>query len=204
MRPFKFLFYSRNSKVSKFSKIYALSRITNSIIGKYSYVSYNCIINNCVIGSYCSIASGVKIGLGKHPINFISTSPMFYSHKNPLKIVITKKLKFIENEIVEIGNDVWIGANVTIMDGLKIGNGAIIGANSVVTKDVKPYSIVGGIPAKQIKNRFDEDIIDWINKTNWWDFSIEFLISPQVLEVFSKELTRDSVEQLKELIKNKS
>ena len=151
-------------------------------------------------GNFCSVASGVKVGLGRHPINLISTSPIFYSPNNPLKTVITKRTLYNENEIVKIGNDVWIGANVTILDGVKIGNGAIIGANSLVSKDVKSFSVVGGVPAKLIKNRFDENITEVINKSKWWDLSIEFFKSPQVLELFSKEFTNDSVEQLKDLV----
>ncbi|MFT4684241.1 MAG: acetyltransferase-like isoleucine patch superfamily enzyme [Flavobacteriaceae bacterium] len=200
MKPFKFLFFKRNSKISKSSKIYAFSRITNAVIGNYSYISYSCTINNCEIGNFCSIASGVKIGLGKHPVNFISTSPIFYSPKNPLMHVLTKISKFSENEKVVIGNDVWIGTNVTVLDGVKIGNGAIIGANSIVTKDVKPFTIVGGVPAKFIKTRFSENSIEIIEKSKWWNLPIEFFRISEVAELFSKELTSDSVEQLKMLM----
>jgi len=117
-------------------------------------------ITNTSIGKFCSIAPKVRMGLGKHPINYISTSPLFYAPKNPLLFKICKSPKFDEFEPITIGNDVWIGVNVTIMDGIKVGDGAIIGANSVVTKDVEPFSIVGGVPAKEIKKRFETAIIE--------------------------------------------
>ena len=204
MSPFKFLFYQRNSRISKYAKIYSFTRITNSVVGNYSYVSYNCFLNNCTIGRFCSIATGVKIGLGKHPVNLFSTSPIFYSPKNALRVVWNKEAKFTEHHVVSIGNDVWIGANVTIVDGVKIGNGAIIGANSLVTKDVRPYSIVGGVPAKLIRMRFEEGLNEMLNKTKWWDLSITFLKSPQVIGLFSREITRDTIDSLKLLIEKET
>lgn len=200
MNPFKLLFYKKNSIVAKTAKIYPFSIVTNSIIRDYSYVSYNCTINNCTIGKFCSIAKSVKIGLGKHPVNFISTSPIFYSPTNPLKIVVAKELKFKENEPINIGNDVWIGANVIVLDGVTIGNGAIIGANSVVVKDVLPFSIVGGVPAKEIKKRFPPRIINTIELSKWWDMPLNFFETEKVKNMFSKEIDEDSISELLELI----
>lgn len=200
MNPFKILYYKKNSKVAKSAKIYPFSIVLNSVIKDYSYLSYNCTINNCEIGKFCSIAKAVKIGLGKHPINFISTSPLFYSPTNPLKKIITKELKFKESEFVTIGNDVWIGANVIILDGVKIGNGAVVGANSVVNKDVLPFSIVGGVPAKEIKKRFSENIIGLIEFSKWWNMPIDFFKEEKVKNIFSKELNEDSMLELLELI----
>jgi virginiamycin A acetyltransferase len=200
MRPFKMLYYKRNSKISSSASIYPFSRVTNSSISHYTYISYNCTINNCELGKFCSISSGVKIGLGKHPVNFISTSPVFYSPKNPLKIVLSKVFKFIENERVIIGNDVWIGANVTILDGLKIGHGAIIGANSVLTKNVEPYAIVGGVPAKLIRNRFSQNAIVKLLELRWWDMPIRFFKFEAVQQLFSKEMNDTSLSALEQII----
>jgi len=146
--------------------------IHQSKIGKYSYIGNRSNISYCQIGRYCSIASDVKIGLGIHPIYFVSTSPIFYSNKN----VFRKKWTLENQEVTEyrqviIGHDVWVGANAIIMGGVRIGNGAIIGAGAVVTKDVPPYSIVAGVPAKIIKYRFSPDIIKKIIESRWWDYS---------------------------------
>lgn len=195
------LYYKRNSSINKTSKIYPFSIVINSVIKDYSYVSYSCTINNCEIGKFCSIAKSVKIGLGKHPLNFISTSPLFYSPTNPLRKIISKELRYKESEAVKIGNDVWIGANVVILDGITVGNGAIIGANSVVTKDVLPFSIVGGVPAKEIKKRFSQVIISAIENSEWWDLDISFFKSNEVNSIFSKVIDESSILRLLELIR---
>ena len=200
MKALKILSYRKNSSIAKTVKIYPFSIVTNTVVKDYSYISYNCTINNCEIGKFCSIAKGVKIGLGKHPITFISTSPIFYSPVNPLKKIISKELKFKDSEAVTIGNDVWIGANVTVLDGVKIGNGAIIGANSVVTKDVLPFMIVGGVPAREIKMRFSEIIINAIKLSQWWDMPINFFEQEEVGNIFSKEIDEESIQSLLGLI----
>ncbi|CAL2060711.1 CatB-related O-acetyltransferase [Tenacibaculum sp. 190524A05c] len=204
MKPLKFLFYNKKSNISKSVKVYPLTKVMHSDVDDYTYISYNCTINNCEIGKYCSIASGVKIGMGIHPVNFISTSPIFYSPYNPLRKKLTNKLLFKDREKVIIGNDVWIGTNVTVLDGVTIGNGAIIGANSVVTKDVNPYEIVGGVPARFIKKRFEDDIIENIQKSKWWDLPIEVLKSEEVLDIFSKEISHESIKNLQKIIKKRN
>lgn len=144
--------------------------INNSVIGSYTYIGKNSIVQNTTIGKFCSIANDVCIGLGKHPIQHFSTSTLFYRIKNTLKIdLIDSDLVFNEYENINIGHDVWIGSKAIIMDGVSIGHGAIIAANSVVTKDVPPYTIVGGVPAKIIKHRFDENKIKTLLEIKWWD-----------------------------------
>jgi acetyltransferase-like isoleucine patch superfamily enzyme len=131
------------------------------------------LIQNANIGKFCSIANNVLIGLGNHPLNFFSTSPLFYKKINPLKIIlVSNELYFDEYKPIHIGNDVWIGTNAIILDGVNIGNGAVIASNSVVTKNVEPYSIVGGVPAKLIKYRFTEDKISELMKERWWELSL--------------------------------
>lgn len=161
----------KNCKIDKTCKINSGCNIINTTMAKYSYCGYNCTINNVDIGSFCSIAAEVCIGGAEHPIDWISTSPVFenVNHSGPKKRFIRHNLPAEKRTI--IGNDVWIGHNAIIKQGVRIGNGAVIGAGSVVTKDVAPYSIVGGCPAKHIKYRFSQDIINVLEEYNWWDLS---------------------------------
>jgi acetyltransferase-like isoleucine patch superfamily enzyme len=125
----------------------------------------------------------VKIGLGAHPTDRVSTSPIFYSNKNPFRINLTLgQQEFNEYKNVKIENDVWIGANVIILGGVKISNGAIIAAGSVVTKDVNPYEIVGGVPAKLIKKRFDNNTIEILCNSKWWEEELD-LIKVNIVEM---------------------
>lgn len=110
----------------------------------------------------------MKIGMGFHPVDKISTSPLFYSSTNPLKKNWSGKSVFSDQLLTKIGHDVWIGYDAFIKDGVTIGNGAVIGARAVVTKDVAPYSIVMGVPAKEIRKRFDNETIDLLLKSEWW------------------------------------
>ena len=166
------LHYSCKVKSTEFGKhirLYRNVQITNSSIGDYSYIAEQSNINNTTFGKFCSIGPGVKMGLGIHPTNFISTSPLFYSPKSIFDFSFTDKQQFKEYIPVTIGNDVWIGANAVIMDGITIGNGAVVAAGAIVNRDVLPYSIVGGVPASLIRKRFDEEMIYELEKVAWWN-----------------------------------
>lgn len=130
------------------------------------------------VGKYCSLARNVHIILGKHPTKtFVSTHPMFFSTIKQNGKTYVSIQKFIENTYADnkqiypviIGNDVWIGDSVKILSGVTIGDGSIIAAGAVVTKDVPPYSIVGGVPARIIKYRFTEEQIEKLLKFKWWN-----------------------------------
>ena len=140
-------------------------------VGRYTYIAENAHLHNCKIGAFCSIGPELLAGLGMHPASvFVSTHPSFYSPDNSSSPVsFVDRQKFTEHEPVEIGNDVWIGARVVLMDGVKIGDGAMIAAGAVVVKDVEPYSIVGGVPTKEIRKRFDPEQIDFLLKFRWWE-----------------------------------
>jgi acetyltransferase-like isoleucine patch superfamily enzyme len=167
-----------NSKLNVHVHILPFSIINNSKIEVYTYVGSRCIIQNTSIGRYCSIANDVLIGLGQHPIDYFTTSPMFYRTINPLKVSIVKKeLEFEEHKKIIIGNDVWIGARAIIQDGVQIGNGAIIASNAVVTRDVPPYAIVGGSPAKLIRYRIDQQRRTELETLNWWEWEVEKIIA---------------------------
>ncbi|MDQ3190403.1 MAG: CatB-related O-acetyltransferase [Bacteroidota bacterium] len=148
--------------------------LTNSFIDDFSYVNSNSKIKNTVIGKFCSIGPGVKIVLGSHPLNFVSTHPNFYSNNKPFK-TFSDQMHHIEFANVIIGNDVWIGEDTLIPGGVEIGTGAVILSRSVVTKNVEPYSVVGGVPAKIVKFRFDTGIINDLLESKWWDRDINWL-----------------------------
>ncbi|MGX5173687.1 CatB-related O-acetyltransferase [Aliikangiella sp. IMCC44653] len=165
----------KNSVICKTSTIEPGSLVVNSTVGKHSFCGYDCSLINTEIGAFCSIASDVSIGGASHPLHFVSTSPAFLSHKDSIK----KKYSLFEYnpEIkTRIGSDVWIGERVIIKSGVKIGTGSVIGMGSVVTKDVPPYSICAGNPAKLIRMRFDSNIIDSLLDSLWWEWPDEKLL----------------------------
>lgn len=160
----------RNVEIGEHSHILKDCIINSSSIGMYSYVGSNSIIQHTRVGNYCSIANDVMCGLGSHPLNRFSTSPIFYRQKNPLNYsLVEDDNSIIEYKSIIIGNDVWVGAKAIILDGVTVGTGAVIAAGAVVTHDVKPYSIVGGVPAKTISSRFDNETIDGLMMSAWWE-----------------------------------
>jgi len=155
----------------------ANTSLMNSSIGLATYISGNCKLNKIKIGRFCSIGQNIVNDVGRHPSSvFVSTHPCFFSPDKQAGFTFSNKNLFeehlyIDSEkkfYVEIGNDVWIGNNVTLFDGIKIGDGAIIASGAIVTKDVEPYSIVGGIPAKLIRMRFTEKQIISLKNIKWW------------------------------------
>lgn len=138
-------------------------------LGDYSYISKNSSINNCEIGKFCSIGPNFCCGLGIHPTNGISTAPMFYSTAKQNGTSLCKENKINEYAQTIIGNDVFIGANVTVLDGVTIGDGAVIGAGAVVSKSIPPYAIAGGVPAKIINYRFNEETVAIFLRKKWWE-----------------------------------
>lgn len=159
----------KNSQIDKTCIINSGCNIVNTSMDKYSYCGYDCVMDNVEIGSFCSIASYVNIGGAEHPLEWVSTSPVFENakHSGPKKRFAHHDLPKTKTTI--IGHDVWIGHNAIVKQGCTIGNGAVIGAGAVVTKDVKPYSIVGGCPAKHIRYRFSQEIINSLESSNWWN-----------------------------------
>lgn len=144
-------------------------------IGDYTYINNYCHIDKNVvsIGKFCSIAINCRIGLGGHPTDWVSTHSFSYDKK--YGIVSDGKNSFKQKLETKIGNDVWIGTNATILAGVTIGDGAIIGAHSLVTKDVAPYSVVVGSPAKHLKYRHSAENIKALLNTEWWNWSTEKL-----------------------------
>ena len=158
-------------------KIGVNSILANIKIGSYSYVGGNSVLKNCSLGKFVAIASEVKIGLGIHPVNdVISTYPGFYSAFASGAVKFNCNSSIEECKQVVVGNDVWIGTRAMILDGVTIGDGAVIAAGSVVTKDVEPYTIVGGIPAKLIRKRYSPTETQELINFAWWDKGYDFYV----------------------------
>ncbi len=165
-----------------------------SNIGKNTYSRTDLVVQNenTSIGSFCSIGEKVVLGHGEHPINFLSTSPYFYFTNIRWKREdMPSHDEFWDLEPISIGNDVWIGNDVFVKNGVKISDGAIIGAKSVITKDVPPYAIVAGAPAKIIKYRFDENIIKELLELKWWELDDEII----------KQIPYDNIEEAIKFLK---
>ena len=154
------------------------ARVARCRIGRYTYIGHDSRFGRCNVGRFCSVAPYVLCGLGRHPLeSFVATSPTFYRNPAPC-ITLVEESRFLDEYVpIHIGNDVWIGTRAIITDGVEIGDGAAIAAGAVVTKDVPPYAIVGGVPAKIIRYRFSKDTIDKLLAMAWWDRDIEWLKS---------------------------
>ena len=160
--------HSIESQLSSKAKLYSPYSIINCKIDDFTYIGPDSQISGTEIGKFCSIGPNFFCGWGIHPIDGLSTHPMFYSTKKQNGYSLTNMNKIAERKPIIIGNDVFIGANVTILDGVEIGDGAIIGAGAIVSKDIPPYSIAVGSPIKIISKRFDEDTINKLHKIKWW------------------------------------
>ncbi len=170
-----------------YSRLKDYCELRNSVLGEYSYISQFSIVNKTNIGKFCSIANGCYIGLWEHDTDVSTHSFFLYPHCGGFVDEYTDYKK--DNIETNIGNDVWIGAGAIIMKGVTIGDGAIVGAGAVVTKDVEPYSIVVGSPAKHKKYRFNEKDREWLIKLQWWNFDrdvIKLIIDNGGFKSFNK------------------
>lgn len=159
------------SVVSRKAKIYGNTQVTNSTLGDYSYVGRNSRIIHADVGKFCSISGSVRLGMGTHTLDKLSTSPIFTERRNSTGYQWTDVQTDNPFKRVTVGNDVWIGTCVMVMGGVTIGDGAVIGAGAIVTKDVPPYAVVAGVPAKLIRYRFNHEQICEILRHPWWNLS---------------------------------
>ena len=145
-------------------------------IGAYSFFRSGIVSSDLSIGRFCSLGENIHIGVNAqaHPTDWVSSSPFQYdqSFKNtPVRLSYT-----VNKNKTSIGNDVWIGEGVLIMEGVTIGDGAIVAARAVVSQNVKPYTIVGGIPARIIRERFSKSLVQELLDTQWWNYSLDAMV----------------------------
>lgn len=174
-----------NSEIEPSVKLYSPYDISDSRIGRYTYIAKNSHIDATTIGSFCSIGPNLVCGWGIHPTNLVSTHPMFYSTRKQNGTSFSLVDKIEERRPIQIGNDVFIGANVTILDGVTIGDGAIIGAGAVVSKDIPPFAIAVGCPIQIKRYRFSEKIRMALQEIKWWDFSEQQL---RLVEQYAEDI----------------
>lgn len=177
--------YGDIKKGNKFTK--GVFVLESASIGMYNYFGPYAMINNAFIGNYCSIGPGVKIGQGNHSMPYITTYQKISSK------LIGHSLNTAQ---AMIGNDVWCGANVAILQGVKIGDGAVIGANAVVTHDIPDYGIAVGIPAKVIKYRFNSEVITKIKESKWFNHDLHE--AQRIIKLLDIELKKNSKEEEEE------
>lgn len=187
------------SEVDRRAKVNSNTQVYNSSLGRYSYLGRHSCLICAKVGNFCSIGDEVKVGLGIHTLEKLSTCPLFTEKSNGTgsSWVYTDSAEPFKQVVV--GNDVWIGERVMIMGGVTIGDGAVIGAGAIVTKDVPPYTIVAGVPAKPKRKRFSDDVIEKLLELKWWDMPEEKL--KEHIALFQKENV--TVEELERLMAEK-
>lgn len=163
----------RRCQLGRYVRIDRQNLVQDSVLGDYAYTGPFDMIFRADIGKFCSISYGVTIGPPEHNYHRLSLHPFIhlsnYGIFNNKEVIPSDK----QGKPCKIGNDVWIGCNSTILRGVTIGDGAIVAANALVNKDVPPYAIVGGVPAKIIKYRFSQEIIKRLLELKWWNWTIE-------------------------------
>lgn len=166
--------WDKNTTFTKKTGLGRGSKLLNVQIGEFSSVGIDSKVSNAKVGRFSEIAREVYVGLGPHPTDYLSTHSIFYKNKpwasHPEWV---KEIDFNESPISNIGNAVWIGTRAIIMDGVSVGDGAIVATGAVVTKDVPPFAIVGGVPAKVIRYRFSPEVIERLMKIQWWNLPDE-------------------------------
>jgi len=167
----------RDCRFGRYTQVGEQSRLDDCLLDDYSYLQHYCDLASADIGKFANIASMVRINPGFHPVEWPTLHHLTY-RRAMFGMAAEDDADFFEwrrRQRVAIGHDTWIGHGVVIMPGVRIGNGAVVGSNSVVTRDVPPYAIVAGAPAKVLRQRFPRAIAAALEATAWWDWEHEIL-----------------------------
>lgn len=162
------------SAIGEWCEIGEANVLQNTTFDDYSYSGSYCIFQNVRIGKFSNIAAYVRIGATDHPME--RPTLHHFTYRSEKYLFAPDDAAFFdhrENRVTQIGHDTWIGHGALIKPGVSIGNGAVIGQGSVVTKDVPPYAVAVGVPAKVIRFRFDDPIIEALERIQWWDWDHE-------------------------------
>lgn len=167
---------SENSRFGRSCRLGGPVFVAGSTIGDFTYIELGSRISAADVGKFCSIAPYAMIGLAEHPVGrFVSTHPLFYRRMPRLGYDLVDRDHHTEVSRTRVGNDVWVGAGACVRSGLEIGDGAVVGAGAVVTRDVPPYAVVAGVPARLVRYRFDEETIRFLLEFKWWDRDLDWL-----------------------------
>lgn len=201
----------KNSELSESSVVGSFSRVDDSVLshhcridrnnhlyfanfGRYTYTGMNTVVMHATIGAFCSISWNVSIGGANHDYTRVTQHSFLYNSHDNLRTDESEIIYDRFSGSVKIGNDVWIASGAVITRGVTIGDGAVVAANAVVTKDVPPFAIVVGSPARVIKYRFEKQIIDILSELKWWNLDSEFIT--QHFDVISSQPTISSLTQM--------
>lgn len=178
--------WDKNTQFTPYTHVLSGAKLNDVRVGKYSRIGVNCQVTSATIGNFTAIGKDTVITVGQHPTNYLTSHSIFYKRGNwGWHDDWIAPIDFKSEKRVTIGNDVWIGRQCIILDGVTIGDGAIVATGAVVTKDVPAFAIVGGVPAKVLKFKFSQEVIDRLEEIKWWNLPDEKIT--EVIDLFHKK-----------------